>query len=146
MKTGKKIRIALQAVLGFVFLLFAVLIIHIAIMVKGAQPLVNSTEQMARADFSQPVDSSDAIKIENEVKSLNGVKSVYFNLKDYILIYTFDNRVNNAQKIYDHAIRNSGFSAIRYVVSGSELSKGCPVMNDHSFYGKLTTIISKIVN
>ncbi len=146
MKINKKIKIAIATVSGFAFLFFAALIVHIAIMVKGMQPLSDPTVQMARADFKQPVDSSDGTRIENKIRSLRGVKATYFNLKNYILIYTFDNRLNDAQNIYDKAIKNSGFKSVRYTVSQSDLSKGCPVMNGNSFYGKLTAVVSKVVN
>ena len=115
-------------------------------MVKEMRSLPDATIQMARADFMQPVDSLSAVQIENKVMSQEGVKSTYFNPKDYILVYTFDNRINNSQNIYDHAIKNSGFKSERYIVSASDLTKGCPVMNDNSFYGKLTAFVGRFVN
>lgn len=143
---NKKIKIGLFSILGIAFLLFAVLIVHIAVMVhqKGELPL--ATVQMARADFQAPIDSVQALQIQHDIQTLNGVKSTYFNVKDDIVIYTFDNRRNTAQDIFDKAIKTSGFPVVRYTVSEKDLAKGCPVMNDNSFYGKLTAVVSKFVN
>jgi hypothetical protein len=146
MKSNKKLKIALFSVLGLAFLFFAVLIIHIAVMVKGRAPLANATIQMARADFKEPVDSLSAVRIQENIKKLKGVESTYFNAKDYIVVYTYDNRVNTAQGIYDQAIGNAGFSSARYLVSDKDLAGGCPVMNSNSFYGRLTDVVSRIIN
>lgn len=146
MKVPKKIKVALFSVLGLALLLFITLIVHIAVMVHNRAPLPLATIQMARADFKMPVDSAAAQQIQDNIRKLNGVKSTYFNVADDIVIYTFDNRLNTAQRIFDKAIKNSGFAAVRYTVSEKDLSGGCPVMNDHSFYGKLTAVVSRFVN
>lgn len=146
MKINKKIKIALLSVLGIVTLLIITLLVHVTIMVKEMRALPDATIQMARADFTQPVDSINAVLIENKVMDQPGVKSTYFNSKDYTLVYTFNNRINNAPNIYNHAIKNDGFSSACFIVSAADLSKGCPVMNDNSFYGKLTVFLGKFVN
>ncbi len=146
MKINKKIKIVFGVVFGIAFLFFATLIVHIAIMVKGRVLPPDATVQMARADFKEPVDSLSAIKIQNDIKMQKGVQTTYFNSKDYIMVYSFDNKVNTAQNIYDAAIRNSGFRSARYIVSKADLAKGCPVMNHNSFYGKLTEMVASIVN
>lgn len=142
----KKIKIGIISLLGIGFLLFAVLIVHIAIMVDNNEPLPMATIQMARADFQEPIDSLDAQYIKQKITLLQGVKSTYFNLKDEILIYTFDNRVNSAQNIYDKAIKTAGFSVERYTVSEEDLARGCPAMSDNSFYGNLTALVSNVIN
>lgn len=146
MKISKKLKIGIWSVLGLAVLLFITLIIHIAVMVHKRGPIAFSTEQMARADFQTQVDSSLAKNIQQKIMSIKGVKNTYFNLKDNILIYTFDNRTNTAQHIFDKGIKTSGIPVVRYTVSKADLSSGCPVMNNNSFYGKLTTIVSKFVN
>lgn len=145
MKIKKIIRWAVIGIGGLAFLLFATLIVHIAIMVKTRPPLANATLQIARADFLQPVDSLNAVKMEKKVRGIKGVESTYFNLKDYSLVYTFDNRLNTAGHIYDEAIKDPEFPSKRYIVSTADLQKGCPVMSDHSFYGKLTAAVTKII-
>jgi len=146
MSTGKKVKIIITGICGLAFLFSAALLIHIAIMVKGRQPIANATIQMARVDFQVPLDSLEALKIQEDLKSVKGVRSTYFNFKNHILIYTFDNRLNNAQGIYDETIKNSGFPSDRHIVSAKEATQGCPVINNNSFYGKLTAMVSKVVN
>lgn len=146
MKINKKVKIAVGSMLGIAFLFFATLIIHIAYMVHKQAQEPFAHEQMSRADFLQAVDSSSALNIENKVKSLKGVKSTYFNLKDNIFIYTFDNRENNSQAIYDNAIKNSGFASSRHIVTAKEMNTGCPAMNPNSFYGKISTLVARVVN
>lgn len=146
MKINKRWKIGIISTIGVVFLLFATLIVHIAIMVHNRGPLAFATIQMGRSDFQAPVDSTQAQQIQKHILAMKGVKSTYFNMKDGIVIYTFDNRANTAQQIYDKAIRTSGIPSLRYTVSEKDMAKGCPVMNSNSFYGKLTAVVSKIVN
>lgn len=106
----------------------------------------NPTVQLGRADFKEPVDSSTALLIQQRVKKIPGVRSTYFNLKDDIIVYAFDNKVTNSASVYNQAIKNSGISSTRYVVTTEDLKYGCPVITDNSFYGKITQIVSNIVN
>lgn len=146
MKINKKLKTALKIAGGAVLLFFIVLVTHIVIMVKNRPPLVHSTTQLARADFKQPVDSAAAISIQDGLKKLSGVQTTYFNLKDNILVYGFDNRKNTAENIYDEAIKNCGFTSVRYMVNSKDMANGCPVIDNNSFYGKVTNVIAKIVN
>lgn len=142
----KTLKIAIFSIAGIAFLFFATLIVHIVIMVKNKAPLANATIQMARADFNEPIDAIAATKIQNEIKMQAGVKSTYFNSNSNILVYTFDNRANDAQDIYNNAIKNSGFASERHIVSAEDATKGCPAMDNKSFYGKLTKVVTSIVN
>lgn len=142
----KKVKIAIFSLLGVAVLFFAVLLVHIVIMVKNRPPVENATIQMARADFNEPIDATAATKIQNEIKEQPGVKSTYFNSKTNILVYTFDNRDNDAQDIYNKTIKNSGFASVRKIYSAEESKTGCPVMDNNSFYGKLTKVVTSIVN
>lgn len=146
MKIRKKIKIGLISVLSAVALLFIVLIVHIGIMVheRGALPM--ATIQMARVDFQNPITPLQAKNIEADFKHYKGVKSTHFNVKNGILIYTFDNRKNSTKAIYSNFEKENSLPCSRYVVSDEDLSHGCPAMNSNSFYGKLTNVISKIVN
>lgn len=146
MSIKKKVKIALFGVLGLFFLLFATLIIHIAVMVKGRSPLSEPTVQMARVDFKQQAAPAKIAAVEARIRSLKGVKATYFNQQSNILIYTFDNRRNNAENIYLEAVKPSGMIAAHYVPSSKDLAFGCPAMNGNSFYGKLTDIVSSVVN
>lgn len=146
MRINKKIKTGLKIAGSLVFLFFAVMIVHIVIMVKNRPPLANETVQLGRADFQQPLDSSSIINIQANIKKLPGVKTTYFNAKDNILVYGYDNRKNTAENIYDGAIRNCGYASVRYTVNASDMANGCPVIDNNSFYGKVTSVIAKIVN
>lgn len=146
MTLKKKVKVLLGSILGTTFLLFAVLVAHIVVMVKNRKPLENPTIQMARVDFRQPVHLSDLTKMEHRIKDMNGVKDTYFNQGSNILIYTFDAKLNSAERIYNGAIKNAGFGAEWYVVAKGDEAKGCPAMDNHSFYGKLTSVVENSIN
>lgn len=146
MSSGKKVKIIIGGIVGIALLFFMVLIIHIGVMVNNREPIANATIQMARADFNVSLDSASVLLIQDNIKELEGVRSTYFNYDSDILIYTFDNRVNRAQNIYDKAIRDSGFPSERITVSAEEAMQGCPAMSNNSFYGKLTRLVAQVIN
>ena len=146
MSFRKKMKIALGSIAGVAFLLFAVLVVHIVIMVKMRKPPANATVQMARVDFKQSMDPATIAKVEGDIKVMKGVKDVYYNPQSHILIYSFDAKQNNANNIYNTAIQSSGYSANRFAFAKNDMAKGCPVMDNHSFYGKLTSIVSNVIN
>lgn len=146
MKTKKLIKRGVIVVLGAAFLLFATLIIHIAVMVQGKSPLPLATTQIARIDFNEEISPTQAEIIQDKFKEFQGVKSTHFNIQDGILIYTFDNRLNDTKQIYDGFMKGSNLLCSRYVVSEEELSQGCPAIENDSFYGKLTQVVAKVVN
>ena len=141
----KKIKIIALSLLGVSVLLFVVLLVHIVIMVKKEGQMPNATLQLARVDFEQPMDSSLVVNIEKKVKSMDGVKNTYYNYTSNILVYGYDNRVNNSKNIFNKAIKKQGFIAHPYVVSAIQANSGCPAMGKNSFYTKITKIIYKIV-
>lgn len=144
--TRKKIKWTFFGLLGLGFLLFLTLVVHIAVMVYHKGPLPFEHVQMARVDFQKPLDSVQIASLETQLLAQKGVKTSYFNTKDDNLVYTFDNRQNSSQKIYQEIFQSGALSAKRYTVSADDLAKGCPVMNNNSFYGKLTSVISKAIN
>jgi len=74
------------------------------------------------------------------------VASAYYNAKGNIMVYALDNKINTSEKIYEQGIIPSGIKAKRYIVSNADLKNGCPVIEESSFYGKLTQFVSNIVN
>lgn len=146
MTTRKKIKWILLGTLGLGVLLFLTLVIHIAVMVYHKAPLPYEHIQMARVDFIKPLDGGHLAQVKQNLQAQKGVKSTYFNAEDHNVVYTFDNRQNNAKKIYEGAIAKADIMAKPYVVTAKDLENGCPVMNTHSFYGRLTSVISTVVN
>lgn len=129
-----------------VLLFTLVLLVHIVIMVKKMPVLAFPTVQMARVDFKKPLDSISIRTLQNSVASEKGVGYTYYNHRDNILIYTFDNRLNTSDHIYKEAISPIGYESVKYIVAAKDMDKGCPVMNNSSFYGKLTDLVAGIVN
>lgn len=146
MTTREKIKWTVLGTLGLGFLLFLTLVIHISVMVYHKAPLPFKHVQMARIDFLQPLDENHLKQVKRNLKAQKGVRSTYYNTKDHNVVYTFDNRQNNARQIYNGAIAQADIAAKPYIVSAKDLKNGCPVMDTHSFYSRLTTVISKVVN
>lgn len=146
MKTKKIIKRGIIVSLGVGFLFVATLLIHIVVMVQGKSPLPFATTQIARIDFNEEINPTQAQIIEDKFREFQGVKSTHFNLDDGILVYTFDNRLNDSKQIYDGFMKESNLLGSRYIVSEEDLSRGCPAIDNDSFYGKLTQVVSKVVN
>ncbi len=146
MTIKKKLKVAAASLLGITFLFTAVLLIHIVVMIKNRKPLPAATLQMARADFKQAVPDQVMHNIEQSVSRQKGVKATYYNAGSRILIYSYDNKINTADAIYASAIEPSGILVARHLVTQSEAATGCPAMDDHSFYGKLTRMVDRVVN
>lgn len=146
MTIKKGIKYTAISVFSLGFLLFATLIVHIAVMVKGNKPLASEHTQLARIDFPQNTDPSVMTKVEQSIKSLDGVQSTYYNPATQILVYAYNNKVQNAENIYQSQIVARNINALKYTVSAADAAKGCPAMNNNSFYGRLTRTISAIVN
>lgn len=146
MKMTSKFKTALKWSISIVTLLLILLFVHIAVMVKQMPKPSNPTIQLARVDFLEPVDTTSVRLIRSGVSKLRGVKSTYFNTTDNILVYAYDNRVNQSQTIYDAAIKDCGFKSSRYVINAEDAGKGCPAFDNNSFYGKVTQFVSSVIN
>ena len=139
----KGLKIGLWSV-GAITLLFVVtLIVHIAIMV-GNRP-ASSFYQLARVDFATEINDSEADQIKVSIMDQDGAVSSFFNSKANTLVYKFDTRYNNADAIYQNAILNNAPDATRYIVTEDMAQKGCPVISDKSFYGRLTAMVSTVM-
>jgi hypothetical protein len=146
MSLRKKIKWLILGTLGLGLLLFLTLIIHITVMVYHKAPLPFEHLQMARADFQQTLSPDKIAALTARVTAQNGVQSTYFNPTSTALVYTFENRQIDAQKIYQTAIQDPAIPSTPYKVRAEDLANGCPVMDNNSFYSQLTATISKIVN
>ncbi|WP_222165243.1 hypothetical protein [Edaphocola aurantiacus] len=128
------------------FLLFATLIVHIAVMVKGKKPLASEHTQLARIDFSAAADPRTITEIEQSIGTLPGVQSTYYNPATHTLVYAFNNKLQNAAEVYQSQVTSRNIDALKYTVSAADAAKGCPAMDNNSFYGRLTKTVSSIVN
>jgi hypothetical protein len=111
--------------LGLLTLLLVVLCLHIYMATHKTKTPYELT-QLSRIDFKQNIDSTEAIKIRAFVASQEGVNSTYFNLKDGILVYTFQSDKQNSISIYNKLIKQGHYNAERYIINKAEAMNGCP--------------------
>jgi hypothetical protein len=143
MKKRKIIKITLIS-LSVVVLLFAVLIVHIALVMKPKN--VENNIQLSRIDFKQPVDSAEAVKMVSFVRHLDGVDNAVFNPKSGILICGFYNQKQNAQNVYDKLMAYGHYKAERFMVGAADEIKGCPAMGaDKSFIYTMASSLADLI-
>ncbi len=120
--------------IGTLALLFAVLVIHIYQVTKNK---AKNSSQLSRIDFTLKPDSTEAGKVQNFVAALPGVQNTLFNIRDGILVYTYDSEKQSADKVYTQLMRSGKYQAKKYTVSPAELKQGCPAgYSNNSFSGR----------
>jgi hypothetical protein len=145
MKKRKIIKITLISLSVF-FVLFAVLIVHIA-MVTKYKAVEPDGRQLSRIDFTEKVDSTEANKIKSFVGHLDGVESTYFNIPDGIFVYTYSLNKQNSLGVYNKLMSYGKYKAHRYVVDAADATKGCPAMGGNkSFILSLAMYVGKLIN
>lgn len=97
----------------------------------------NSSIRLARIDFAQPVDSIEANRIKQSVNNLPGVEKSYFNIKDNILVYSYNKDVQSPNNVYKQVMNQNNYLATRFVVAEEDMSSGCPAMSDKASSGLL---------
>lgn len=145
MAMNKKLKFFLIGTVSVIFLLFIVLVIHIAM----AKPIVvdNETIQISRIDFKETIDSIKAKEIHRNLKSIEGVKNIKIVPEKGVVVYFHDNRIVNSTQVFDKLIFLGNYAAQPFVIS-KELAekKACPVMNTDSFSFKFSRGIQRIFN
>lgn len=117
-------KIALGA-LGVLTSLLIILCVHIYIVTHKPKTPFELT-QLSRIDFKQKVDSVEANKITSFIATQEGVKSTYFNLKDGILVYTYQSDKQNSITIYNKLINHGHYKAERFIINEAKANTGCP--------------------
>lgn len=142
MTTGKKIKMAVFSLLGFFFLMFMILIYHIA----TARPVENATIQVSRIDFDKPFDSMATVDIKQKLHDIPGVKSEII-VKRNVVVYFHDNKVADSKKIYDELMKTGNYKAQRFIVPANLANNEvCPVMKKDGMSYKFTKFIQGIFN
>lgn len=142
MKINKKVKTAIYSILGFILLLFIILVYHIA----TAKPVDNATIQVSRIDFDKPFDSSSTVAIKEKLHEIAGVKSEII-VKRNVVVYFHDNRVADSKKIYDELMSKGNYNAQRFILPANMLNKQvCPVMNKDGLSYKFTKLVQGIFN
>lgn len=145
MKINRKAKLLLGSIAGIIFLLFAVLVVHIA----TAKPVEidNATLQISRIDFKEPLDSLKSKEVHQNLKSINGVKNIKIIPEKGVVVYFHDNRIVNAEQVFTQFTAKGNYQAERFVISEESASKKvCPAMNTNSFGYKFSRGIQRIFN
>lgn len=145
MKISKKLKIAVGSIFMIFFLLFLILVVHIA----TAKPLEvdNASLQISRIDFKEPIDSLKAKEIHRNLKSIPGVKTDRLNKETGVLVYFHDIKVADSKTIYNKLMTMGNYKAERFVLPKElENKKACPVMTEDSFSYKFSRGIQRIFN
>ncbi len=145
MKVNKNTKRILLGVLAFFVLSFVVLVIHV-VMVSKSIKYDNASMQLARIDFKQPIDSSQAREINTKIRKIDGVGNTHFNLKDGILIYSVDNNKNSDEAVYEKLVSEVPYKAERFLVTNEMAVKGCPAIDKGSFAYQFSNTVNKIFN
>lgn len=142
MTTGRKIKIAALSVLGFFFLMFIILVYHIA----TARPVESATIQVSRIDFDKPFDSVSAIDIKQKLHDIDGVKSEII-IKRNVVVYFHDNKVADSKKVYDELMHKGNYKAERFLLpEGMAAKQVCPVMKRDGISYRFTKFVQRIFN
>ena len=145
MKINRKIKIALGSTFIIFFLLFLILVVHIA----TAKPLEvdNASLQISRIDFKEPIDSLKAKEIHRNLKSIPGVKTDRLNKETGVLVFFHDIKVADSKTIYNKLMAMGNYKAERFVPPKElENKTACPVMSEDSFSYKFSKGIQRIFN
>ncbi|NHM00555.1 hypothetical protein [Flavobacterium difficile] len=142
MKINKKIKIILLSIFGIAFLLFAILVYHIA----NARPIENATIQISRIDFDKPFDSLSTEKVKKHLLSIDGVKSDII-VKNNVVVYFHDNRLADSKKVFNQLMKKDNYKASRFVLPASLANKQvCPVIQKDGLSYKFTKFVQSVFN
>jgi len=135
-------KIAIGSIVTFM-LLFIVLVIHIVIVTRPSN-YPNSSIQLSRIDFEDPVDSSTAACLEQKLRSIKGVSNTYFNIPDGKLVYMHDLEKITGEKVYDLFKQDCELKSNRYLPDAQTIASGCPVMDKNSLSYKFSSAVKNI--
>lgn len=144
MKISKTTKWIAGSVLGVIALLFLTLIVHILLVTPKNYD--NNNLQLSRIDFKEPIDSAKAKTINSQLRSVDGIKNTHINLKDGILVYSYDVNKVNADQAFEALIQKGNYKATRFVVTDEMKATGCPIMDRNSFSYRFSNGVQKIFN
>jgi hypothetical protein len=145
MKVSKNTKRIVLGLLAFFVLSFVVMVIHV-VMVSKSIKYDNASLQLARIDFKQPIDSSQAREINTKIRKIDGVGNTHFNVQDGILIYSVDNKKNSDEAVYQKLVAQVPYKAERFLVTQEMSAKGCPAMDKSTFAYQFSNTVNKIFN
>lgn len=145
MKNSKNSKRVIGGILGISALLLAVLVVHIVMVTKSIR-YDHPSLQLARIDFTEPIDSLKAKEINMRIRKISGVGNTHFNINEGILVYSVDINKTTNEAVYKRLVSEVPYKAERYVVNEEMAAKGCPVLDKASFSYQFSNTITKIFN
>lgn len=156
-KSPSKMKRTIIALSTIVLGLCITLCVHIYFVTLPDETSVNTTHQLARIDFTGNLTADEQNALQSYVKDLPGIRAVYMNTRDNILVYVYDLKRENLLHQYKSSdegvsecvyrlVKNSGLystnvDAKRYIVQPTTAGS-CPVNADQlSFYRKVSATI-----
>lgn len=129
---------------GGIFLaLCLVLVVHIYMVTKDAKP-VNHDLFLARVDFSEKIDSSDAAQIKREVVHLKGITNCYVNVKESTLVFGYRKGQQNPDDVVSKINAVSNHTATRFIPSEEDLAGSCPAIDKSSLTYKFGQFVKSV--
>lgn len=125
MKTNVLKKILLYTLSVFTILGIA-LGIHLYMVIKPKKVATENTIAMARFDFKQPINNSDAVRISNWLAAQPGVGNVLCNDSSGIAVFSFYPVKASADKILDQLVSSLNYKAVRFVPDEASIKSGCP--------------------
>jgi hypothetical protein len=101
--------------------------------------------QLGRIDFQEQIDSTEAAKITTYVKSLEGIRTTYFNIPGRAFVFGYATNTNQTiDNVFKQVMTLKAYKATRYVSDNNKPS-GCPVMNEDSFFHRFFVYYYKVI-
>jgi hypothetical protein len=136
----KRTFISTAVILGILTSVLAVHIYQVSNKPKGGV----DGWQMARIDFTQPIDSSQSILIRTALHQLEGIHHSVINIPEGILVYAYDPMVQNSRDIFVALGDATGLASKRFVVAESDLSGACPIIDKNSITYRVSSGFQKL--
>lgn len=147
MKNNKKLfkKIAIWTVSIF-SLLVVVLVVHIYLVTRLADPLPNHDIYLSRIDFKESVDSTEATRIMNHVRTMDGIANAHFNIAAGTLVYGYKKDVQNPENVYAEVAKFTSLKSERLILSEEDIAKGCPAFDKNTFTYKFGEFVKNVLN
>lgn len=136
-KVKKVIKWTAIGVLSTFTVLSLILAIHIYDVTRDKPVPHNANIELGRIDFKASMDSIQAQEIKSQTYRILGVKHVYFNHTDNIMVYGFNSDLTNATQVYDQLKEQIAFEGDLYRVTEEQMASSCPVIDKSSITGRM---------
>lgn len=131
---------------AIVLVLFAVLVVHIALVTGPKAPTHLADVQLARIDFDAPLDSAQAASVRSAVLGLPGVEHVYMNIPAGTMTYSYVCAVQDQHRVYGQVATISPVPCRAFIVEASDLAGSCPAMAQGGVQQRFSSWISELVH